>query len=166
VASVCSTGCSWLLRRSTASFQPNIHSFSDNEMRTFSRIRAHQSTSETFNLTHVCEGEKQSQLLSITSPLWFWRRIRLVVHFRYKFLLFCVVEHHVLKTFVAFHHNVKNNLFHFSTNIPAMFPVYWLVRGTGDRYCCLQWQCEPSHLSCFSMIHLDVLLLLNNCTAG
>ena len=39
-------------------------------------------------LTQVCEGEKQSQFLSITSLLWFWRRIRLVVHFRDKFLSF------------------------------------------------------------------------------
>jgi len=34
-------------------------SFSNKEMRTFSRIRTHQSTSETFK-TQVCEGEKQS----------------------------------------------------------------------------------------------------------
>ena len=40
------------------------------------------------HLTQVCEGEKQSQLLSTTSSLWFWRRISLVVHFRDKFLPF------------------------------------------------------------------------------
>jgi len=40
------------------------------------------------HFTQVCEGEKQSQFLSTTSPLWFWRRIRLVVHFRDKFLSF------------------------------------------------------------------------------
>jgi len=34
------------------------------EMPAFTRIRAHQSTSET----QVCEGQKQSQLLLITLP--------------------------------------------------------------------------------------------------
>jgi len=38
--------------------------------------------------TQVCEGEKQSQLLSATSLLWFWRRIRLVAHLRDEFLSF------------------------------------------------------------------------------
>ena len=61
-------------------------SFSDKEMRTFGRIRAHQSTSETFNTS--LRRKKQSQLLSTTSPLWFWRRIRHVVHFLEKFLSF------------------------------------------------------------------------------
>jgi len=32
------------------------------------------------HLTQVCEGEKQSQLLSTTAPLRFWQRIR---HIRY-----------------------------------------------------------------------------------
>jgi len=40
------------------------------------------------HLTQVCQGEKQSQHLSTTSPLWLWRRLRLVVHFRYTFLSF------------------------------------------------------------------------------
>jgi len=35
------------------------------------------------------------------------------------FCLFCAVEHHGLK--ITFHHNGKENLFHFSTNIPAFF---------------------------------------------
>jgi len=55
-------------------------SSSNKEMRTFS-VSAHISL-QLKHLTQVCEGEKQSQLLSTTSPLWFWRRIRLVVHFR------------------------------------------------------------------------------------
>jgi len=63
-----------------------VDSFSNKEMRTFSRIRAHQSAMK--HLTQVCEGEKQNQLLSTTLPLWFWRRIRLLVHFRDKFLSF------------------------------------------------------------------------------
>jgi len=49
------------------------------------------------------------------------------------FFLFCVEKHHGLK--VTFHHNVKENLFHFLTNISAFLPVYWLTR---DRYRCLQ----------------------------
>jgi len=55
------------------------------EMRTFSRIRAHQFTSETINTS--LWRKKQSQLLSSTSPVWYWRRIRLV-HFRDMFLSF------------------------------------------------------------------------------
>jgi len=49
-------------------------SFSNNEMRTFSRIRAHQSRSETIN-TSFWRRKTQSQLLSTTSSLWFWRRM-------------------------------------------------------------------------------------------
>jgi len=64
----------------------------------------------------MCEGEIQSQLLSTTSSLWFWRRIRFVVHFRDEFLSFCVVEHHVLKI----------NLL-FSTNITAFFRYIGLL---------------------------------------
>jgi len=52
---------------------PVEDSFSDKEMHTFSRIRTHQSTSETFNTS--LWRKKQSQLLSTTSRLWFWRRI-------------------------------------------------------------------------------------------
>jgi len=69
------------------SLLPVEDSFSDKETRTFSRICAHQSI-EVKHLTQVCEGDNQSQLLSITSPLWFWRRIRLVTHFRDKLLSF------------------------------------------------------------------------------
>jgi len=65
---------------------PVEDSFSNKEMHTFSRISTHRSTNETFNTS--LWREKQSQLLSTTSPLWFWRRIRLVVHFREKFLSF------------------------------------------------------------------------------
>ena len=61
---------------------PVADSFSDNEMRTFSRVGAHQPT-----VKHLyCEGGKQIQLLSTTSPLYFWQRRRLVVHFRDKCL--------------------------------------------------------------------------------
>jgi len=44
------------------------------------------SVSTVKHLAQICEGEKQSQLLSITSALWLWRRIRLVIHFRNKFV--------------------------------------------------------------------------------
>ena len=41
------------------------------------------------------------------------------------FCLFCVVEQHVLK--ITFHHNVKETLCRFSTNIPAFFRyICWL----------------------------------------
>jgi len=60
------------------SMLPVEDSFSDKEVHTLSRIRAHQSTSEAIN---TCDGEKQSLLLSATSPFWFWRQIRLVEHF-------------------------------------------------------------------------------------
>jgi len=94
---------------------PVEDSSSNKELRTFSRIR--DISLQVKHLTQVLEGGKQSQLLLTTSSLWFWRRIRLVVHFRDKFLSFCVVEHHVLK--MTFHHSVKKNLFHISTNIPT-----------------------------------------------
>jgi len=85
VASICSIECSWLLRCSRACFQSKIAFLI--------RKCAHLVVSAHISLqvkhsTQVCEGEKQSQLLSATSPLWFWRRIRLVVHFRDKFLSF------------------------------------------------------------------------------
>jgi len=68
------------------SMLPIEDSFSNKEMRTFNRIHTHQSTSETFNTS--LWRTKTSKLLSITSPLWFWQRIRLVVHFHVKFLSF------------------------------------------------------------------------------
>jgi len=62
--------------------------FSNKKRRTFSRsLYAHISL-QVKHLTQVCEGEKQSQFLSNTLPLWFWWRMRLVVHFRDKILSF------------------------------------------------------------------------------
>ena len=109
----------WMLVAPQAlrSVLPVEDSSSNKKMRTFSRIRSRQSRSETFHT--ICEGEKQSQLLSTTSPLWFWRQMRLVVHSVKRFCLLCVGERHLLK--MTFHHNVKKNLFHISTNIPAFF---------------------------------------------
>ena len=73
-----------------------------------------------------------------------------------RFCLFCVVEHHVPQ--ISFHHIVKKNLFHISTNIPAFFPVHWLARRPRDRYRCLQWQRQPSHLSRAGYIYRPGLL--------
>jgi len=82
-------------------------------MRTYSRIRAHQSTSETIN-TSLKEKNKASfcQLL---------RRCGSgdTVHFRDEFLSFLIVKQHGSK--ITFHDNVKENLCHFSINIPAFF---------------------------------------------
>jgi len=108
---------------------PVEDSFSNKELRTFSRIR-HISL-QVKHLTQVCVERKQSQLLSTTSPLWFWRQIRLVVHFRDKFFSFWVVKHHALK--MTFYHSVKKNLFHIWTNLPTFIPVYWQARGHRDR---------------------------------
>jgi len=123
--------CSWLLRRSRACFQLKIPFL----IREYPHLVVSANTSlQVKHLTHVCEGRKTKPAsvnyfaicgsddeqdlwcISVTS-----------------FCLFCVVEHHVSK--MTFHHNVKKNLFHISTNIPAFFPVYCLA---GDRYLCLQ----------------------------
>ena len=71
----------WMLMAPQAlkSVLPVEDSFSNKEMRTFSRISA--DISLLVKQTQVCEGEKQNQLVSTTSPLWFWQP-RLVVHFR------------------------------------------------------------------------------------
>jgi len=42
------------------------------------------------------------------------------------FCLFCVVQQHGLK--IPFYHHVKENLCHFSTDIPAFFLVYYPTR--------------------------------------
>jgi len=96
-------------------------------------------------LTQVCEGEKQSQLLSIYSPLGFWRRIK---HMRFisvtGFCSFRVVEHHVLK--MTFHHNVQKNLFHISTNVPAFCSGILVGQRAQNRYCCPS--ANVSHFIC------------------
>ena len=148
-----------LIAHVSSSVQERVSShifFSNQEMHTFSRIRAHQSTSETIN-TSVWR-RKINQLLSTTSPSWFWRRIKLAVHFRDEFLSFlCCVEQHGLK--ITFHHNVKADLCHFSTNIPAFFPVFWLARG---RYPCLH---SVSHLI-YRAFGWYFLRFFCYCTAG
>ena len=111
--------CSWVLRRSRVYFQSKIPFLT--RKCTHLVLIAHISL-QLKHLTQVCEGEKQSQLLSTTSPLWFWRRIRLVVHFREKFLSFLCCGTSCLKNY--FDYNVKKKLFHISTNLPAFFPVH------------------------------------------
>jgi len=133
VVSTCFIECSWFLRRSRACFQSNIPFLTRKCAHLV--VSAHISI-QVKHLAQVCEGKKQSQLHSTTSPLWFWQQIQLVVHFSEKFLSFCVVEHHVLK--MTFHHNVRKNLFDISTNISAFLWVHWLARRPRDRYPCLQ----------------------------
>jgi len=130
VASLCSIECSWLLRRSRVYFQWQIP-FLTRKCADLV-VSAHISL-QVKHLTQVCEGGKQSQLLSTTSPLWFWRRIRLVVHFRDRFLSLLCCGASCLKN--DFHHNVKNNLFNISTNIPAFFRyIGWPEGPDTPRY--------------------------------
>jgi len=106
---------------------PVEDSFSNKKMRTFSRIRAHQSTSETFRLTQVCEGEKQSQLPSTTSPLWCWRQIKLVIHFREKFL--SLLRYGTSCSRNDFSSQCQKEPVSYSTNMPAFFRYTGLPEG-------------------------------------
>jgi len=96
VASLCSIECSCLLRRSRACFQSKIPFLTRRCAHLV--ISAHISL-QVRHLTQVCEGEKRSQLLSSTSPLWSW--ITLVVHFRDKFLSFLCYETSCFKNDVS-----------------------------------------------------------------
>jgi len=106
--------------------------FGNKERHSFSRIRVHQSTSET----QVCEGQNQSQLLSTTSPLWLWRRIRLVAHIRDKFLSFLRCETSCFKN--DFSSQFQKEPVSYFNQYCRIFPVYWLAKGPRDRYRCLQ----------------------------
>ena len=133
VASTFYIKCLWLLV--SISVFPVGDFFSNKEIHTFSHIRAHQASSETFNTSLWRRKTKPASVnnfvivvlatdktcgtypwqVSVFSLLWnimFWKWL---------------------------HHNVKNNLFHISTNIPAFFLVHWLARGPRDQYRCLQW---------------------------
>jgi len=158
VASICSIECSWLLRHLRTCFQSKIPFLI--RKCAHSVVSAHISL-QVKHLTHFCQGEKQSQLLSTTSPLWVWRRLRLVVHFRDKFLSFLCCGTSCWKT--TFHHNVNKNLFHISTNIHAFFRyISWPegpetdIVATSDSV-----SRQPPDLSCFSILHRKVLLLLH-----
>ena len=115
VTCICSIECTW-----SSGAQERASSrrcLCNKEMRTFSHIRTHQSTSETFDIS-----------------LWKRKRKPAAVNYSYRhcgsgdewhlwcisvtsFCLFGFVEHHVSK--MNFHHNVKKNLFHMPINIPA-----------------------------------------------
>ena len=78
----------WLLVAPQAlkSVLPVAGCFSDKEMCTFSRIRAHQSTSYTFNTSLWRRKAKPASVNFFAFVVW--RRIRFVVHFHDKFLSF------------------------------------------------------------------------------
>jgi len=126
----------WMLVAPQAlkSVLPVEDSFTDKEMRTFS-LSAHISL-QIKHLTQAYEGEKQSQLLSTTSPSWFWRRMRLVVQFRDKLLSFpCRWTSCFIKDFSS--QRRKEPVSYFNQYY-RIFPAYWLARRPRDRYHCLQ----------------------------
>jgi len=93
-------------------------SFSNKEMCTFSCISAYQSTSEAFN-TSLCRGKTKPASVNYFAILVHGDEYDLWYISVTSFCLFCVVEHHILK--MTFHHNIKKNVFHISTNIPTFF---------------------------------------------
>jgi len=99
-------------------------------MRTFGRIRAHQSTSETFNTSLWRRKTKPASVnYFATVVLATYKTCDTIP---WQVFVFSVVEHHVLT--MTFHHNVNKNPFHISTNVAAFVSVYWLARGSRD--CC------------------------------
>ena len=106
--------------------------FSNQELRTFSHIRAHQSTSEKIN-TSLCRRKTKSASVNYFAIVVLSTN-KTYGAFTWRLFVFSVLRG---TTWFKnnFHHNVKGNLCHFSTNIPAFFPLYWL---TGGRYRCLQ----------------------------
>jgi len=145
----------WLLVAPQAlkSVLPVVDSFSNEEMRTFCRIRAHQSTSETINTNLWRRKTKPASIYFAVVVLATNKTCG-----AFPLTSFWIVEHRGLK--VTFHHNVKENLFHFSTNISAFLPIHWLTR---DRYRCLQW-CI-SHLIC-RVFRWCFLTLFCDCNPG
>ena len=71
-----------------------------------------------------------SQLLSTTSPLWFWRRIKLAVHFHDEFLSFLCCEKNGQNNFSSQYHRepvIFQPIFlHFSGILPDSRPI-WLL---------------------------------------
>jgi len=138
---------------------PVEDSFSNKEMRTFSRIRAHQSKSETFNTLLWTRKTKPAPVNCFTLVVLATSKAGST--FPWQVSVFSVVEHHVLET--TFHHLVKKNPFHISTNIPALFRyISWPegietdIIATSDN-----GSHQPADLSCFSILHCGVLLLLH-----
>jgi len=115
----------WLLvaPQALTSVLPVEDSSFNQEMQPFSRNHAHQSTSET--IKQDCEGQKQSQLLSNTLPLWFWRWIKLAVHFRDQLLSILCCGTTWFEN--NFHHNDKENLCHFSCHFSIFLHFFWYI---------------------------------------
>ena len=96
---------------------PVADSLCNQELRTFCRIGAHQSASETFD-TRL--WRRKTMLASVN----YFDIVALATNktcgaFPWQVSVFSVwwLEHHVSK--MTFHHNIKKNLFYISTNIPA-----------------------------------------------
>jgi len=89
-------------------------SLSNKKMRTFSLIRAHQSTSERININLSKRKTKPASVsyLAVVIPA----ANKTYGGFFDEFI-FCVVEHHSLK--ITFHRNAEEYLFHFLANVPA-----------------------------------------------
>jgi len=88
VASIYFAGCSWLLRRSRRVL-PVEDSFSNQKMRTFSRIRAHQSSSETFNTSLRKRKTKPASVNYFAiEVMGHGNEYNIVVHLRETFLSF------------------------------------------------------------------------------
>jgi len=133
VAFTCSIECSRLLRRSRACFQSKIPFL----IKKCSHLVVSALISlQVKQLTQVCEGKKQSKLLSTTSPLWFWRRIRLVLHFCDKFLSFLCCGASRFKN--VFSSQCQKEPVSYFNQYSRILPVYWLTKVPRDRYRCLK----------------------------
>jgi len=124
---------------------------------TFIRIRAHQSISETFNTSLWRRKTKSASVNYFAFVVLATNKLCGTFPWQASVFLCCGTSS--FKN--GFSSQCQKDLFHILTNIPTFCPVYWLARRPKDRYRCLQWWRQPSHLSCFSMIHLNVLLLLH-----
>jgi len=78
------------------SMLPVADSFSNKEMRTASRIRAHQSTSETINTSFWRRKTKPASINYFAVVVLATKKICGAFSLT-SFCLFCVVEHHGLK---------------------------------------------------------------------
>ena len=152
----------WMLvtPRALKSMLPVAESFSNKEMRTFCHFVAMVHINlQVKHSTQVCEGEKQSQLLSTTSPLWFRRRIRLVVHFRDKFLSFlCCGTSCFQNDFSS--QCQKEPVSYFNQYSRIFFGIFAGQRAQRPISLPPVIASDISSIV-FSMTHLDVLLLLH-----
>jgi len=130
MASKCSIECSWLLGQSKIPFiiRKCAHLV----------VSAHISL-QVKHLTEVGREEKQNHIVSTTSPLWFWRRIRLVVHFREKFLSFLCCGTSCFKNYFSSQCQ-KKTCFIFQPIIPHFFRYSGWPDGPE------QWRSQPRNL--------------------